>query len=49
MAPNFSGPVLGRANVVYELAGRTRAVAHGGMGVAAKLVSALGLGRPRPT
>ena len=43
VAPNVSGPVLGRANVVYELAGRTRAVAHGGMGMVAKLVGALGL------
>jgi len=43
VAPNFSGPVLGRANVVYELAERTRAVAHGGMGMVAKLVKALGL------
>ena len=40
---NFGGPVLGRANVVYELAERTRAVAHGGMGMVAKLVKALGL------
>jgi len=43
VALNFSGPVLGRANVVYELAERTRAVAHGGMGMVAKLVKALGL------
>ena len=43
VAPNFSGPVLGRANVAYELAQRTRAVAHGGMGMVAKLVKALGL------
>ena len=43
VALNFSGPVLGRANVVYELAERARAVAHGGMGMVAKLVGALGL------
>jgi hypothetical protein len=43
VAPNFAGPVLGRANVVYELAERTRAVAHGGMGMVAKVVKALGL------
>ena len=43
VAPNFSGPVLGRANVVYELAERTGAVAHGGMGMVTKLVKALGL------
>ncbi len=43
VAPNLSGPVLGRANVVYELAERSRAVAHGGMGMVTKLVKALGL------
>ena len=43
VAPNFCGPVLGRANIVYELAGRTKAVAHGGMGMVTKLVKALGL------
>jgi hypothetical protein len=43
VAPNSSGPVLGRSNIVYELAERTRAVAHGGMGMVAKLVKALGL------
>lgn len=43
VAPNLSGPVLGRANIVYELAGRTRATAHGGMGVVAKVVGAVGL------
>jgi DDE family transposase len=43
VAPNFSGPVLGRANIVYELAERSRGTAHGGMGLVAKLVRALGL------
>jgi hypothetical protein len=43
VTPNCSGPVIGRANVVYELAERTRAVAHGGMGMVAKVVKALGL------
>jgi hypothetical protein len=41
VAPSVSGPVLGRANIVYELAERTRAVSHGGMGVVAKLVKSL--------
>jgi hypothetical protein len=39
VAPNFCGPVLGRANIVYELSERSKAVAHGGMGMVAKLVS----------
>lgn len=43
VAPNSSGPVLGRANISYELAGRTRAVAHGGIGMVAKVVKKLGL------
>jgi hypothetical protein len=38
VAPNLSGPVLGRANIVYELAERSKGVAHGGMGLVAKLV-----------
>ncbi len=43
VVPNFSGPVLGRANVVYELAERSRGTTHGGMGMVAKLVDKLGL------
>ena len=43
VAPNFSGPVLGRANVVYELAGRSRGVSSGGMGLVARLVESVGL------
>jgi hypothetical protein len=43
VAPNFSGPVLGRANIVYELAERSKGVAHGGMGLVARLVGDLGL------
>lgn len=35
--------MLGRANIFYELAERTRAVAHGGMGMLTKLVKSLGL------
>jgi len=43
VAPNVSGPVLGRANVVYELAERSRGVACGGMGLVARLVDSVGL------
>ena len=43
VAPNFSGPVLGRAKVVYEMAERTRGTAHGGMGLVTRLVKAVGL------
>ncbi|MHB1711092.1 MAG: hypothetical protein ACYCV7_06795 [Acidimicrobiales bacterium] len=43
VAINSDGPVLGRANIAYELAERTKAVAHGGMGMIAKLVEAVGL------
>ena len=45
LAPNFAGPVLGRANISYELAERTRATAHGGMGMVAKLVEKVGLAK----
>jgi hypothetical protein len=41
--PNMSGPVLGRANVHYELSERTKATAHGGIGAIAKLVERVGL------
>ncbi len=43
VAVNPGGPVLGRSNVAYELAARTKAVAHGGMGMIAKLVERVGL------
>jgi len=43
VAPNAAGPVLGRANIAYELSGRTRATAHGGMGMVARLVGEVGL------
>ena len=39
VVPNVSGPVLGRAKISYELAERTKAVAHGGMGMIARLVA----------
>ena len=43
VAPNLGGPVLGRANISYELAERTKAVAHGGMGLVCRLVAWAGL------
>ena len=43
VAVNSDGPVLGRANIAYELAERTKGVAHGGMGMIAKLVGAVHL------
>ena len=43
VAINADGPVLGRANIAYELAERTRGTAHGGMGMIAKLVDAVHL------
>ncbi|MCA1682154.1 MAG: IS1380 family transposase, partial [Actinobacteria bacterium] len=43
VAPNEAGPVLGRANVGYELSERTKGVAHGGMGMVARLVGEVGL------
>ena len=35
--PNMGGPVLGRANITYELSQRTKATGHGGIGMIAKL------------
>ncbi len=43
VAPNFDGPVLGRANIAYELSERTRGTAHGGVGMVAQLVATVGL------
>ncbi len=43
VAPNTDGPLLGRANISYELAERTKAVSHGGMGMIARLVAWTGL------
>jgi len=39
VAPNSEGPVLGRANIAFEYADRTRGTAHGGMGMIAGLVA----------
>jgi len=41
--PNMTGPVLARANIVYELSARTKGTAHGGIGAIAKLIDASGL------
>ena len=41
--PNMGGPVLGRANIAYELSERTRGTALGGIGLIAKVVDATGL------
>jgi hypothetical protein len=43
VAPNLAGPVLGRANIGYELSDRTRGTAHGGMGMIARLVGEVGV------
>jgi Transposase DDE domain group 1 len=43
VAPNTSGPVIGRANIVYEYSERTKAVAHGGIGLVCRLVGHLRL------
>jgi hypothetical protein len=41
--PNMRGPVLGRANIAYELSERTKATGHGGIGMIAKLIGEVGL------
>lgn len=41
--PNMGGPVLGRANIHYELSERTRATAHGGIGLISKVIDHTGL------
>ena len=43
VVPNVSGPVLGRANIAYELSQRTKATGHGGIGAIAKLIRHVGL------
>jgi len=43
VVPNTTGPVLGRANIAYELSERTKGTAHGGIGAITKLVDAIGL------
>ena len=41
--PNMGGPVLGRANIAYELSERTKGTAHGGLGMIAKVIDKVGL------
>jgi hypothetical protein len=41
--PNVTGPVLGRANIAYELSARAKATGHGGIGAIAKLIGDVGL------
>src|SRR5450755_4161237 len=41
--PNFTAPLLGRANIAYEFSERTKATAHGGIGAIAKLIDHVGL------
>ena len=43
VGPNPGGPVLGRARIAYELSERVRGVAHGGIGMIARLVADVGL------
>src|SRR5664279_4437365 len=43
VVPNVAGPVLGRANIAYELSARTKGTAHGGIGAIAKLIGKVGL------
>lgn len=40
---NVNGPVLGASNIHYELADKTKAIAHGGIGAVHRLVNKLGL------
>ena len=40
---NPDGPLLGRANIAYELSERARGISHGGMGMVAKVVKHSGL------
>jgi hypothetical protein len=42
---NMSGPVLGQANIHYELSERTRGTAHGGLGLISKVIDHTGLAR----
>ena len=43
VAPNLAGPLLQGAPIRYEWAERDRGVAHGGMGMIARLVQTVGL------
>jgi len=41
--PNIGRPVLGRANIHYELSERTKGTAQGGLGLISKVIDATGL------
>lgn len=43
VVPNDWGPVLGRANAVYEMSERSRGIVHGGMGLITGLVASVDL------
>ena len=43
--PTLAGPLLGRANISYELSERAQGIAHGGMGMVAKVVKRTGLAK----
>jgi len=43
VGPNLAGPLLDRAPIRYEWSERDRGVAHGGIGMIARLVDAVGL------
>ena len=43
VAPNFGGPLLGEANITYELSERAKGISHGGIGLVAKVVKHTGL------
>jgi len=42
---NTAGPLLGAANIQYEIADRTHAIAHGGIGMIDRLVREVGLAK----
>lgn len=43
MTQNFSQPMFSASNIEYELAKRTRAISHGGIGLVHRLVGEIGL------
>jgi len=43
--PNFGGPTLSATNIDYEIAERTQAISHGGIGAIHIMVNKLGLAK----
>lgn len=43
VAVNYGGPVIGATNIRFEIADKTRAISHGGIGIVHRLVRKLGL------